>query len=81
MGEESMTKEKLKTILFIVLLVVYNLAALSGAVVAGIYQYQLHIEKFGMFVGNAHIYNVHDWWLLTMLLFIPEALLFGVKIK
>lgn len=75
-----MTKEKLKTILFIVLLVVYNLVALSGAVVASIYQYQLHIEKFGMFIGNAHIYNVHDWWLLTMLLFIPEGICFAIRL-
>lgn len=73
-------KEKLKTALFVVLIIIYNLIALSGAVIAGIHQIQLVVEKFGMFISGVHIWSAYDWWLLTLLLFIPEGIYFAIRI-
>ena len=68
-------KEKTKDILKIVLCILLFLIAISGPIVAFVYQYHLQIAEFGKFYGGIHIYNTHDFWCFTIFAAMPIFIL------
>ena len=54
------------------------LLPLTGCVISFVYQVQIQQATLGFFTTHVHIWNIHDLWDLTILLYIP-ILLFSFK--
>lgn len=68
-------KEKVVGVLKWIGLMILFLLPLSGCVISTIYQIQIQQELYGVWSEHIHIWGLYDLWDLTLLGYIPLAIL------